>query len=88
MKSYKCFLVDDEPLALKVIEQHVARFSQFEVCGTSTDPVAALVAIKECNPDLLFLDIAMPGLTGLELMAAMKEPPLVILTRMVILIYL
>lgn len=72
--------MDDEPLALNVIEQHLSRFSQFEVCGKSTDPVAALAAIKESKPDLLFLDIAMPDLTGLELLAAMQYKPAVILT--------
>jgi len=80
MKKYKCFIVDDEPLALNVIEQHLSKFSQFEVCGKSTDPVAALGAIQECKPDLLFLDIAMPELTGLELIAAMQHKPSVILT--------
>ncbi len=73
-------MVDDEPLALNVIGQYLSRFSQFEVCGKSTDPVAALAAIKSSKPDLLFLDIAMPDLTGLELLAAMQHKPAVILT--------
>lgn len=80
MKKHSCFIVDDEPLALHVIEQHLSRFSQFEICGWSTDPVAALGAIKESKPDLLFLDISMPELTGLELIAAMQYKPAVILT--------
>ena len=80
MKKYKCFIVDDEPLALNVIEQHLSKFDQFEVCGKSTDPVAALASIQASRPDLLFLDIAMPELTGLEMIAAMHHKPSVILT--------
>ena len=80
MKKYKCFIVDDEPLALNVIEQHLSRFSQFEVCGKSTDPLDALATIKDSKPDLLFLDIAMPELTGLEMIAAMHYKPSIILT--------
>lgn len=79
MKKYKSFILDDEPLALNVIEQHLSKFNQFEVCGKSTDPVAALAAIQDSKPDLLFLDIAMPELTGLELIAAMHHKPSVIL---------
>jgi two-component system LytT family response regulator len=80
MKMYKCFILDDEPLALKVIEQHLSRFNQFTICGTSTDPLTALGEIRTSQPDLFFLDIAMPGLTGLELIAAMQHKPAVILT--------
>jgi DNA-binding LytR/AlgR family response regulator len=80
MMKYKCFIVDDEPLALNVIEQYISRCNQLAVCGKSTDPVAALTSIKETKPDLLFLDIAMPELSGLELIAAMKHKPAVILT--------
>lgn len=77
---YKCFIVDDEPLALHVIEQYLSKFSQFTVCGTSTDPVEALGQVKALQPDLLFLDISMPDLTGLEFIGAMPHRPEIILT--------
>ncbi|NUO02171.1 MAG: response regulator transcription factor [Saprospiraceae bacterium] len=80
MKKYKCFIVDDEPLALNVIEQHLSKFSQFEVGGKSTDPVDALAQIKRLQPDLLFLDIEMPEITGLDLLASMQHKPEVIIT--------
>jgi len=80
MKKYSCFIVDDEPLALKVIEQHLSHFTQFENLGTSSQPKQALVTIKEIKPDLLFLDIAMPELTGLEMIESMQYKPAVILT--------
>lgn len=80
MKIYKCFIVDDEPLALNVIEQHLSKFSQFEVCGKSTDPVEALTQIKRLQPDLLFLDIEMPEITGLDLIASIQHKPEIIIT--------
>lgn len=80
MKNFKCYIVDDEPLALNVIEQHLSKFSQFEVCGKSTDPVEALTQIKRLQPDLLFLDIEMPEITGLDLIASIQHKPEIILT--------
>ena len=80
MKKYKCFIVDDEPLALNVIEQHLSKFSQFEVCGKSTDPIEALAQIKLLQPDLLFLDIQMPEITGLELIESIQNKPEIIIT--------
>ena len=80
MTMYKCFIVDDEPLALHVIEQHLSKFDQFTICGTSTDPVKALSLVKSLKPDLLFLDIAMPDITGLEFIESMQHKPEIILT--------
>ncbi len=80
MKTYKCFIVDDEPLALNVIEQHLSKFSQFEVCGKSTDPMEALIQIKRLQPDLLFLDIEMPEISGLDLIASIQHKPEIIIS--------
>lgn len=78
--KYKCYILDDEPLALNVIEQHLSRFGDFEVCGKSTEPLEALAQIKRLQPDILFLDIQMPELTGLELLESIQHKPAVILT--------
>jgi DNA-binding LytR/AlgR family response regulator len=72
--------VDDEPLALNVIEQHLSKFGAFEVCGKTTDPVEALAQIKRLQPDLLFLDIEMPEITGLELIESMQHKPEIVIT--------
>jgi DNA-binding LytR/AlgR family response regulator len=77
---YKCFIVDDEPLALHVIEQHLSKFKDFSVCGTSTGPIEALSQVKSLKPDLLFLDIAMPEITGLEFIESLQHKPSIILT--------
>lgn len=80
MEIYKCFIIDDEPLAIHVIEQYLSKFSQFEICGTSTDPIEALARVKSLKPDLLFLDIAMPDMTGLEFIETIQHKPEIILT--------
>ncbi len=80
MKKFRCFIVDDEPLAIKVIEQHLSKLSQFEVCGKSTKPVEALEQIKLLQPDLLFMDIEMPEINGMELIATLQNKPAIIIT--------
>ncbi len=80
MKKVRCFIVDDEPLAIQVIEQHLSKLSAFEVCGQSTSPVEALAQIKMHQPDLLFIDIEMPEITGMELIATLQNKPAIIIT--------
>lgn len=60
-------IVDDEPLAVKLLESFVAKTPQLKLLGSFTDSVEAINAIKEQQPDLLFLDIQMPDLNGMEL---------------------
>lgn len=80
MTKYTCYILDDEPLAIKVIEQHLSKMEAFEICGTSTEPMEAFNELKDLSPDLLFLDIEMPDLSGLELMEALQKKPQVIVT--------
>ncbi len=62
-----CIIVDDEPLAVKLLESFVARTSDLELIGSYTDSIAALDALRTIPSDLLFLDIQMPDLNGMEL---------------------
>ncbi len=80
MKKYRCYILDDEPLAIKVIEQYLGKFDQFQICGTSTEPMEAYQQLKKLQPDLLFLDIEMPEITGLELLETMQSRPEIIIT--------
>lgn len=80
MRKYHCYILDDEPLALAVIEQHLAKFEQFEVCGKSTDPLIAIGELKGQDVDLLFLDIEMPELNGLDLLESITIQPQIIIT--------
>ena len=65
--TISCMIVDDEPLAVKLLESFVAKTPELELLGSFTDSVEAINAIKEQQPDLLFLDIQMPDLNGMEL---------------------
>ena len=62
-----CIIVDDEPLAVKLMESFVAKTPELELLGSFTDSVEAINAAKEQKPNLLFLDIQMPDLNGMEL---------------------
>ena len=62
-----CIIVDDEPLAVKLLESFVTKSPDLRLLGSFTDSVEAINAIKEQKPDLLFLDIQMPDLNGMEL---------------------
>ncbi len=76
----RAFLVDDEALALKRLQRMLAPGKRVQIVGTSTDPVEAVPAILEAKPDLLFLDIEMPGMTGFEMLAHLQPQPWVVFT--------
>ncbi len=76
----KAFLVDDEELALKRLKRLLEATGRITVIGMRTDPVDAIQAISDTSPDLLFLDIEMPGLSGFEMLAQLDPQPLVIFT--------
>ena len=67
MRNLRCIVVDDEPLAVKMLEGFVERTPFLDLEASFNDPVEALSAIKERKPDLAFLDIQMPDLDGMEL---------------------
>lgn len=77
---YRCYIIDDEPIAIDVIRAHLEKFDDFEVAGAFEDPVEAFEAQNREPADLLFLDIEMPELSGLELLRALRRPVDVILT--------
>lgn len=68
-----CLIVDDEPLAVKLIESMVARTPDLDLRGSFTDSIAALEALQREPVDLLFLDIQMPDLNGMELAHAIDN---------------
>jgi DNA-binding LytR/AlgR family response regulator len=79
MKNFKCLIVDDEPLAIDVLENYLQRFENVEArrCENALD---AFRFLKEEKFDLIFLDIEMPLLTGLDFLGTLKDPPPVIIT--------
>ena len=79
-KKIKCLLVDDEPLAITVLEKHIQQFSRLEIVGSCWNAVQAFELLKEQRVDLIFLDIQMPGLTGIEFVKSLQQPPAIIFT--------
>jgi DNA-binding LytR/AlgR family response regulator len=77
---YKCLIVDDEAPAHKVLEAHIARTEGLEIAGDVYDGQEALEFVRKNKVDLIFLDIEMPKLTGLELLECLPYPASVILT--------
>lgn len=76
----RCALVDDEPMALEILQDHVARIPFLEEAGAYRNALQALEALPRLSVDLVFLDINMPDLSGLQFLRALKEPPLVVFT--------
>ena len=72
--------VDDEPFALDVISIHAAKVPELELVERFTDPFKALEYLKNNLVDLVFLDINMPGLSGMDLVSRLKCPPKIIFT--------
>ena len=76
----KCLIVDDEPLAIEVVESYLQKLNGFEITAKCNSAVEAFEILQKKNIELMFLDIQMPELTGLEFLRSMKNPPKVILT--------
>ncbi len=76
----KCIIVDDEPLAREGIEINTKEMGFLEVVGSFGTAMKANQFLSENSVDLMFLDIQMPGITGLEFIKSLKVRPLIILT--------
>jgi two-component system LytT family response regulator len=76
----RAYLLDDEPLALARLERLLRATGRVEIVGSHQDPMEAVEQLTHLRPDLLFLDIHMPALTGFELLAALDMQPLVVFT--------
>ncbi|MEM8965298.1 MAG: LytTR family DNA-binding domain-containing protein [Bacteroidota bacterium] len=76
----KCLVVDDEPRAHVVLKNYIEKVADLEIVHSTTSSVEAFSYLQNNPVDLLFLDIEMPELTGLELLEALQKPPKVIIT--------
>ncbi|MFK2818719.1 LytTR family DNA-binding domain-containing protein [Flavobacteriaceae sp. LMIT009] len=75
-----CVIVDDEPGAIEVLTQFVERTPNLKLIESFRDPLEALSFLKQHTIDLIFVDINMPTLTGMELVKILTNPPLIIFT--------
>jgi DNA-binding LytR/AlgR family response regulator len=75
-----CIAIDDEPLALEVIKKYVSETPLVNLTNVFTDAIQALTFLKSQKTDLIFLDIHMPDISGLQFIKALKDKPKVIFT--------
>ncbi len=76
----KCVITDDEPFAVKGLQSYVEKVDYLELLGTCENALQLDALLKKQMPDLLFLDIEMPHITGIDYLASLKNPPLVVIT--------
>lgn len=76
----KCLVIDDEPLARDLMRSHIEKLENFEICAECGDAMKALQELHNHKVDLMFMDIQMPQITGLEFLKTLKNPPKVIIT--------
>lgn len=75
-----CLIVEDEPLAAELLQDYIKQVPHLQLKGICTDALLALEALQQQPIDLIFLDIHLPGLKGLDFLRTLKSPPAVILT--------
>jgi two-component system, LytTR family, response regulator len=80
MNPISCIAIDDEPLALDVLRRFASKVPGLKLRATFQNPLEALESMQEHPVDLVFLDIQMPDLTGLQLLQALPRQPLVVFT--------
>ena len=79
-EKIRCLIIDDEELAIKVIESYVAKVDSLDLVASCQNAFDAFNILNKDKIDLIFLDIQMPQLTGLEFIKSLNNPPQVILT--------
>jgi DNA-binding LytR/AlgR family response regulator len=75
----KCIAIDDEPLALDLLEDNISMVPYLQLVGKCSNAFEAITILQQQEVDLIFLDIQMPGLTGLQFLQSLAHKPLVIL---------
>lgn len=78
--ALRCLVVDDEPLAAEGITGYISKLDFLRVAAVCSSAPEAAVALRETGADLMFLDINMPDLSGLDFLESLEQPPLTILT--------
>jgi DNA-binding LytR/AlgR family response regulator len=76
----RCLIIDDEPLARDLIRNHIEKLDNFEIVAECGDAMKALQELRDHKVDLMFMDIQMPQITGIEFLKILKNPPKVIIT--------
>ncbi|MFN3380114.1 MAG: LytR/AlgR family response regulator transcription factor [Runella zeae] len=78
MTRLKCIAIDDEPFALEMLADDIGQVDFLELVATFSNPVSSVSLLSEGMIDLIFLDIQMPTLTGIQFLKNLQKPPMVI----------
>ncbi len=76
----KCIIVEDEALAQNVLQSHLQKIDRFELVAICNNALEAREVLNKQDIDLMFLDIQLPGMTGLNFLRSLQSPPLVVIT--------
>ncbi|MFC5683716.1 LytR/AlgR family response regulator transcription factor [Flavobacterium sp. MAHUQ-51] len=76
----KCLIIDDEPLAINVIKNYIEQIEELELVKTFNNSIEGLNFLKNNSVDVIFLDINMPVLDGINFIKSLESPPLLIIT--------
>ncbi|MFN0050131.1 MAG: LytR/AlgR family response regulator transcription factor [Cytophagales bacterium] len=80
MNKIRCMIVDDEPLAIEIMESYVDRIDQLELVKKCSNAIEAFSELQKSQVDVIFLDIQMPKLSGIDFLKTIKNPPKIVLT--------
>src|ERR1700761_8134093 len=80
MAMIRCLVVDDEPLALNILEDYISKMPFLTLVKATTNPIEALTLVQDGAADLVFLDVQMPELTGIQFLRIANGKAKVILT--------
>lgn len=78
--TLKCLVIDDEPIARKLLQEYIEETDFLELAGTAENPLKAVGLINSLEVDLIYLDINMPKMSGLEFLRSMDKLPMIIMT--------
>ena len=78
--NLNCLITDDEPIALEIMEDFVGQVPGLVLAGKCKNAMETMASLREQNIDVLFLDIQMPGINGIDFIRSVKKPPALILT--------
>lgn len=78
--TLKCLIIDDEPIARKLLQEYIEETDFMELVGTAENPLKATGLINQLEVDLIFLDINMPKMNGLDFLRSVNNLPMVIMT--------
>lgn len=79
MKKIRCIAIDDEPLALELLEDNISKVPYLELVASCSSALEAIPVLQQEPIDLIFLDIQMPGINGLQFIQSLTSKPMIIL---------